>query len=87
MKYTEKQVKFILNNYITNENKCVDETGHSLSSIKLMLQNIGASYGFVNFGKGNPMYTKVADEYRQSNPVFGEPMTKKSFCMRFGIIK
>ena len=87
MNYTEKQVKYILNNYITNETTCVDETGHSLSSIKLMLQNIGATYGFVNFGKGNPMYTKVADEYRQSNPVFGEPMTKKSFCMRFGIIK
>ena len=52
-----------------------------------MLQNIGASYGFVNFGKGNPMYTKVADEYREENKVFGETMTKKSFCMRFGIIK
>jgi len=87
MNYTEEQVRFILDNYINNEDGCVRETGHSLSSIKLMLQNISATYGFVNFGKGNPMYTKVADEYRQSNPVFGEPMTKKSFCMRFGIIK
>ena len=87
MSDTEKQVKFILNNYITNETKCVDETRHSLNNIKLMLQNIGASYGFVNFGKGNPMYTKVADEYRKENKVFGETMTKKSFCMRFGIIK
>ena len=84
--YTEEQVRFILDNYINNEDGCVLETGHTLSSIKLMLQNIAATYGFVNFGNGNPMYTRIADEYRESNPVFGEPMTKKSFCMRFGII-
>jgi hypothetical protein len=51
-----------------------------------MLQNIAATYGLVNFGTGNPMYTKIADEYRERNKVFGETMTKKSFCMRFGII-
>ena len=84
--YTEEQVRFILDNYINNEDSCVRETGHSLSSIKLMLQNIAATYGLVNFGNGNSMYTRIADEYRESNPVFGEPMTKKSFCMRFGII-
>ena len=38
------------------------------------------------FENGNPMYTKIADEYRKSNLVFGEPISKKSFCMRFGII-
>lgn len=84
--YTEEQIRFILDNYINNEDRCVRKTGHSLGSIKLMLQNIAATYGFVNFGNGNPMYTKIADEYRQSNPVFGEPMSKKSFCVRFGII-
>jgi|TARA_B110000459_G_C16210202_1_gene316150 hypothetical protein len=84
--YTEEQVRFILDNYINNEDRCVRETGHTLSSIKLMLQNIAATYGLVNFGNGNPMYTKIADEYRESNLVFGEPMSKKSFCMRFGII-
>ena len=51
-----------------------------------MLQNIAATYGFVTFSEGNPMYTKIADKYRESNPVFGEPMSKKSFCTRFGII-
>lgn len=84
--YTEEQIRFILDNYINNEDRCVRETGHTLSSIKLMLQNIAATYGFVNFGYGNPMYTRIADEYRKSNKVFGEPMSKKSFCMRFGII-
>lgn len=87
MDYTKEHVRFILNNYLKNEDLCVKETGHSLSSIKLMLQNIGASYGFLNFGKGNPMYTEMANEYRNNNLVFGEPMSKKSFCKRFGIIK
>jgi hypothetical protein len=87
IKYTEEQVRFILDNYIKNENLCVKKTGHSLGSIKLMLQNIGATYGFVNFSEGNPMYTKIADEYREANHVFDKPMLKKSFCIRFGIIK
>lgn len=86
MEYTREQIRFILDNYIKNEDLCVRETGHSLSSIKLMLQNIAATYGFLNFSKGNPLYTEVADEYRKDNPVFGEPMTKRSFCMRFGVI-
>ena len=51
-----------------------------------MLQNIGATYGLVNFGEGNPMYSIVADEYRKDNPMFGEPMSEKSFCIRFGVI-
>ena len=85
--YTEEQVRFILDNYIKNEDRCVRETGHSQGSIKLMLQNIAATYGLVNFGTGNPMYTRIADEYRENNPVFGETMSKRSFCMRFGVIK
>jgi hypothetical protein len=52
-----------------------------------MLQNIAATYGLVNFSEGNPVYTKVANEYRERNKVFNEPMSKKSFCTRFGIIK
>lgn len=86
MEYTREQIRFILDNYIKNEDLCVRETGHSLSSIKLMLQNIAATYGFLNFSTGNPLYTEVADQYRKDNPVFGEPMTKRSFCMRFGTI-
>jgi hypothetical protein len=84
--YTEEDVRFILDNYIKNQNLCVRETGHSLSSIKLMLQNISATYGFINFGKGNPMYTRVADKFREENQIFDKPMSKKSFCMRFGVI-
>ena len=85
--YTEDQIRYILENYVKKEDSCVRETGHSLGSIKLMLQNIAATYGLVNFGTGNPMYTKIADEYRERKKVHGETMTKKSFCMRFGIIK
>lgn len=87
VEYTEEHVRFILDNWLKNEDLCVQKTGHSIGSIKLMLQNIGATYGFLNFGEGNPMYTRIADKYRESNLVFGEPMSKKSFCMRFGIIK
>ena len=83
--YTEEQVRFILKNYINNEDHCVRKTGHSLGSIKLMLQNIAATYGLVNFGTGNPMYTRMADEYRENNPKFGKTMSKKSFCMKFGV--
>ena len=87
VKYTEEHVRFILDNYIKNEDKCVKVTGHGLGSIKLMLQNIAATYGFVNFSKGNPMYSRVADEYRKENLVFGKTMSEESFCKRFGIIE
>lgn len=88
MKYTKEQIRFILDNYINNEDLCVKETGHTLSSIKLMLQNIGYTYGLVqNFSEGNPLYTEVADEYRKENPRFGEPMREVVFCKKFGIIK
>jgi hypothetical protein len=52
-----------------------------------MLQNIAATYGFINFSEGNPMYTKIADEFIEKNQVHGEAMSKKSFCVRFGIIR
>ncbi|WP_299055892.1 hypothetical protein [uncultured Polaribacter sp.] len=52
-----------------------------------MLQNIAATYGLVNFSEGNPMYSEIADEYRNNNKVFDETMTKNSFCKRFGITK
>ena len=87
VKYTEEHVRLILENYIKNEALCVKETGHSSGSVKLLLQNIVATYGFLNFSEGNPMYSRIADEYRERNQVFGNAMSKKSFCMRFGIIK
>ena len=86
VEYTESHIRFILDNWNKDEDLCIKKTGHSYGSIKLMLQNIGASYGFVNFSSGNPMYSRIADKYRIDNPKFGEPMTKKSFCVRFDII-
>jgi hypothetical protein len=85
--YTEEHVRYILDNYIKNEDKCVKETGHGIGSIKLMLRNIAATYGFVKFSKGNPMYARIADEFRYENLVFGSPMSKESFCKRFSIIE
>lgn len=54
----------------------MQETGYSLVSTKLMLQNIATIYGFLNFSKDNPLYTEVVDQYKEDNPVFEEPMTK-----------
>ena len=85
--YTEEHVRYILDNYIKNEDKCVKETGHGIGSIKLMLRNIAATYGFVKFNKGNPMYTRIANEYRNENLVFGKTMSEESFCKRFSMIK
>jgi hypothetical protein len=81
-----KQIRFILNNYIEDEQLCVRETGQSSSSIKAMFQNIAASYGFNKFSTGAKLYTELADEYREQNKIFGKTMTKKSFCLRFGVI-
>ena len=39
VKYTREHIEFILKNYITNPELCVKETGHSKSSIKMMLGN------------------------------------------------
>ena len=63
-----------------------NKTGHGIGSIKLMLRNIAATYGFVNFNKGNPMYTRIANEYRNENLVHGKTMSEESFCKRFGIL-
>jgi hypothetical protein len=45
-----------------------------------MLRNIAATYGFVNFNKGNPMYTRIANEYRNENLVHGKPCQKNHFA-------
>ena len=81
-----EQIRFILNNYLENEQLCVRETGQSSSSIKAMFQNIAASYGFNKFSTDAKLYTELADEYREQNKIFGKTMTKKSFCLRFGVI-
>ena len=83
--FSKDQVIFILENYLSDETLCVNKTGKSLDKIKLLLQYIGASYDFINFSKGIPMYSQLADAYREKNHLFGKAMTKKSFCMRFGI--
>ena len=86
-RYNEMKVWYILNNYIHNEDKCVEVTGHSLASIRAMFRNIAYDYTGKGLKNGNPMYTRMADKYREENKVWGKPMTKKSFCVRFGIIK
>ena len=70
VKYTEDHVRFILKHFIKSEELCVKETGHSLGSIKLMLQNIGATYGFLNFGLGNPMYSQIFDSFLDIHLLF-----------------
>ena len=37
--YTREHIEFILDNFRTNPQLCVKQTGHSMSSIKMMLGN------------------------------------------------
>ena len=37
--YTREHIEFILKNYMNNPRLCVEKTGHSDSSIKMMLGN------------------------------------------------
>ena len=86
--YTDSVIKYLLGG-----------TGfrHSVNSIRFILLEIARDYGFeVNdigiklrrySNRNVSRYTDIADEYRESNPEFGKPMSKKSFCKRFGLKK
>ena len=39
VKYTREHIEYILKNYRAYPEECVKETGHSISSIKMMLGN------------------------------------------------
>ena len=83
VKYTRKHIEYILKNYRTDPEQCVRETGHSSSSIKMMLGNaVSRLSGNSNF-LGSEFYAEVVQEYLEDNPANGKPMTIKKFKMLF----
>ena len=67
VKYTREQIEFILENYVVNPDKCVQVTGHSIGSIKSVLQNISYDYTGEGLSHGSKMYTEVCDLFRAKN--------------------
>jgi hypothetical protein len=83
VKYTEEQIKFILENYRMKPELCVKETGHSVSSIKMMLGNAVSRLSGNNTFLGSEMYAEVVKEYLESHPVFDKPMSIEKFKSLF----
>ena len=81
--YTREHIEFILDNFRTNPQLCVKQTGHSMSSIKMMLGNaISRLYGNDTY-LGAELYAEVVQDYLERNPVFGKPMSIKKFKLLF----
>lgn len=81
--YTTGHIEFILKNYRRDPDLCVKETGHSISSIKMMLGNAVSRLSGESTFLGNPMYAEVVQKYLDDNPSFGKPMSVKKFKALF----
>mgnify|MGYP006103491405 FL=1 len=83
VKYTREHIEFILKNYIDNPELCVRETGHSVSSIKMMLGNAVSRLSGESTFMGAELYGEVVKEYLEANSRFGRPMSIEKFKMLF----
>ena len=83
VKYTREHIEFILKNYITNPELCVRDTGHSKSSIKMMLGNAVSRLSGESTFMGAELYGEVVKEYLEANSRFGRPMSIEKFKMLF----
>ena len=84
VKYTKKHIEYILNNYRANPEECVKETGHSISSIKMMLGNAVSRLSGETAFLGSELYAEVVQAYLEANPnSYGQPMSIKKFKMLF----
>lgn len=81
--YTKEHIKFILKNYRTNPKLCVDKTGHSESSIKMMLGNAVRRLSGDDTFLGSELYADVVQEFLDENPMFGKPMSIEKFKSLF----
>ena len=72
-----------MKNYRTDPEQCVRETGHSSSSIKMMLGNAVSRLSGNSAFLGSEFYAEVVQEYLEDNPANGKPMTIKKFKMLF----
>ena len=81
--YTREHIEFILKNYITNPLLCVKETGHSNSSIKMMLGNAIRRISGKDTFLGSELYAEVVREYLEANSKFGKHMSIEKFKLIF----
>ena len=81
--YTREHIEFILENYRKNPDLCVKETGHSISSIKMMLGNAVSRLSGNDTYLGSELYAKVVQDYLEHNTVFGKPMSIEKFKLLF----
>ena len=81
--YTREHIEFILENYRINPKLCVQETGHSISSIKMMLGNAVSRLSGNDTYLGAELYAEVVQEYLERNPAFGKPMSIEKFKLLF----
>ncbi len=81
--YTREHIEFILENYRTNPQLCVRETGHSMSSIKMMLGNAVSKLSGNDTYLGSELYAEVVQDYLESNTAFGKAMSIEKFKLLF----
>ena len=81
--YTREHIEFILKNYMNNPRLCVEKTGHSDSSIKMMLGNAVARLSGGSTYLGSELYAEVVEEYLEANPKFNKPMSIEKFKILF----
>ena len=77
--YTREHIEFILENYRNDPRLCVKKTGHSDSSIKMMLGNAAARLSGETTYLGAELYAEVVKEYLEANPLFNRPMSIEKF--------
>ena len=84
VKYTREHIEYILKNYRAYPEECVKETGHSISSIKMMLGNAVSRLSDETTFLGSELYAEVVQEYLEANPnIYGKPMSIEKFRMLF----
>ncbi len=81
--YTREHIEFILDNYRTNPQLCVKQTGHSMDSIKMMLGNAVSRLSGKDTYLGSELYAEVVKDYLERNPAFGKPMSIEKFKFLF----
>lgn len=81
--YTREDIEFILDNFRTNPQLCVKQTGHSMSSIKMMLGNAISRLSGNDTYLGAELYAEVVQDYLERNRAFGKPMSIEKFKLLF----
>tara|TARA_B110000503_G_C6842761_1_gene287527 strand:- start:115 stop:390 length:276 start_codon:yes stop_codon:yes gene_type:complete len=81
--YTREHIKFILENYRNKPKLCVEKTGHSDSSIRMMLGNAVCRLSGESSFRGSELYAEVVKEYLEANPSYDRPMSIEKFKSLF----